>query len=225
MKMETPLRDATCVRSAEVRSGPWTSQGPFWCHMCLSCGSGNSHAGHCLVGQTPLPQGGGWVCWRPKKFEPKIGLKFHKFHFCPRKIFLMWLGGWVGRGWPGPQTTPQGLALIFIPAGGGGGGGSPLDPLPPSPGPPPPPPPSAQVHLKTWVLGTQSCRKKFRRLGRMPYTVYILLHVCSIYLVFQTTMPKRSLSVYFSSHLPHQFHAMQATVCARWAAQLPRTWS
>ena len=46
---------------------------------------------------------------------------------------------------------PQGLALIFIPAGGGT----------PSPGPPPPlpwtpspPPPSAQVHPKTWVLGT-----------------------------------------------------------------------
>ena len=33
---------------------------------------------------------------------------------------------------------------------------------------------------------------------RMPYTVYILLHVCSIYLVLQTTMPQRSLSVYFS---------------------------
>ena len=33
----------------------------------------------------------------------------------------------------------------------------------------------------------------------MPYTVYILLHVCSIYLVFQTTMPQRLLSVYFSS--------------------------
>ena len=36
----------------------------------------------------------------------------------------------------------------------------------------------------------------------MPYTVYILLHVCSIYLVFQTTMPQRSLSVYFSSPVP-----------------------
>ena len=33
----------------------------------------------------------------------------------------------------------------------------------------------------------------------MPYTVYVLLHVCSIYLVLQTTMPQRSLSVYFSS--------------------------
>ena len=36
----------------------------------------------------------------------------------------------------------------------------------------------------------------------MPYTVYILLHVCSIYLVFQPTMPQRSLSVYFSSPVP-----------------------
>ena len=36
----------------------------------------------------------------------------------------------------------------------------------------------------------------------MPYTVYILLHVCSIYLVFQTTMSQRSLSVYFSSPVP-----------------------
>ena len=33
----------------------------------------------------------------------------------------------------------------------------------------------------------------------MAYTVYVLLHVCSIYLVLQTTMPQRSLSVYFSS--------------------------
>ena len=125
----------------------------------------------------------------------------------------------------------------------------------------------------------------------MPYTVYILLHVYSIHLVFQATMPQRSLSVYFSSPvpplprakhedlidallyfrfkdritgqqrqkayneaqkaratlflsipmatlcefvavaqkiatrnrkvrcLPHEFHAMQATVCAQWAAQ------
>ena len=36
----------------------------------------------------------------------------------------------------------------------------------------------------------------------MPYTVYILLHVCSISLVFQTTMPQRSLSVYFRAPVP-----------------------
>ena len=44
--------------------------------------------------------------------------------------------------------------------------------------------------------------KNFQRLRRMPYTVYILLHVCSIYLVFQTTMSQRLLSVYFSSPVP-----------------------
>ena len=74
-----------------------------------------------------------------------------------------------------------------------------------------PPPPSAQVHLKTWVLGTffshgknffGACSVFFRRLQRMPYTVYILLHVCSISLVFQTTMPQRSLLVYFGSRVP-----------------------
>ena len=36
----------------------------------------------------------------------------------------------------------------------------------------------------------------------MPYIVYILLHVCSIYVVFQTTMPQRSFLVYFSSPVP-----------------------
>ena len=41
--------------------------------------------------------------------------------------------------------------------------------------------------------------KNFRRLRRMPCTVYALLHVCSISLVLQTTMPQRSLPVYFSS--------------------------
>ena len=36
----------------------------------------------------------------------------------------------------------------------------------------------------------------------MPYTVYRLLHVCSISLVFQTTMAQCSLLVYFSSPVP-----------------------
>ena len=40
----------------------------------------------------------------------------------------------------------------------------------------------------------------------MPYTVYILLHVCSISLVFQTTMPQRSLLVYFGSPVPSLPH-------------------
>ena len=41
----------------------------------------------------------------------------------------------------------------------------------------------------------------------MPYTVYILLHVCSVSLVFQTTMPQRSLLVYFSPPVPPLPHA------------------
>ena len=41
------------------------------------------------------------------------------------------------------REPPPGLALIFIPARGG-----------PPPWTPSPPPPSAQVPLKTWVLGT-----------------------------------------------------------------------
>ena len=98
--------------------------------------------------------------------------------------FLGFAGGVVltrGRG-------GQGLALIFIPAGGGDP--SPLDPLPPSPGPPPPLPPQLKCTRKPgfWehflVMGNI-----FRRLRHMPYTVYILLHVCSISLVFQTIMP------------------------------------
>ena len=45
------------------------------------------------------------------------------------------------RGWP-----PQGVALIFIPAGGRGGGGAPSwTPSPPPPLPPSPPPPSPQA--------------------------------------------------------------------------------
>ena len=54
--------------------------------------------------------------------------------------------------------------------------------------------------------------KNFRRLRHMPYTVYILLNVCSIYLVFQTTMPQRSLSVYFSSPVPPLLRAKREDV-------------
>ena len=46
----------------------------------------------------------------------------------------------------------------------------------------------------------------------MPYTVYILLHVCSMYLIFQTTMPQRSLSVYFSPLVPPLPHAQREDV-------------
>ena len=101
----------------------------------------------------------------------------------------------IGKGGGG-----QGLALIFIPAGGGA---PPPNPLPPSPGPPPPLPPQLKCtrYPGFWehflVMG-----KNFRRLRRMPYTVYISLHVCSISLVIQTTMPQRSLLVYFSSPVP-----------------------
>ena len=31
---------------------------------------------------------------------------FNKFHFLPMKVVLMWVGGWVGLGWLGPQTPP-----------------------------------------------------------------------------------------------------------------------
>ena len=102
-----------------------------------------------------------------------------------------------------PRGGGEGLALIFILAGGGGGHPSPLDPVPPSPGAPPPLPPQLKCTRKPGVWEHFSVMgKNFRRLRRMPYTVYILLHVCSIYLVFQTTMPQRSLSVYFSSPVP-----------------------
>ena len=93
---------------------------------------------------------------------------------------------------PAPPPPPQGLALIFVPAGGG--------PLPPEPPPPLPwTPPPLPPQLKCTRKPFWSWEKNFRRI---PYTVYILLHVCSIYLVFQTTMPQRSLSVYFSSPVP-----------------------
>ena len=90
-----------------------------------------------------------------------------------------------------------------------------LPPGPPTPVPwtLSPPPPSAQVHLKTgfWehflVMG-----KNFWRLQRLPYTVYVLLHLCSIYLILQTTMSQCSLSVYFSSPVPPLPHAKRKDV-------------
>ena len=86
----------------------------------------------------------------------------------------------------------QGLALIFIPRGGG---------PPPLPWTPSPPPPSAQVQLKTWVLGTffGDGEKISRRLRRTPHTVYLSFYVYSAFLVLQITMTQRSLSVYFCS--------------------------
>ena len=92
-------------------------------------------------------------------------------------------------------------------SGRGGGGRAP-------PWTPSPPPPSAQVHPKIWVLGTFFSHGKniFWHLRRMPYTVYILLHVCYISLVFQTTMPQRSLLVYFTSPVPPLPHAKREDV-------------
>ena len=53
------------------------------------------------MGNTYPPWGGG-VSEAKKKF---VYLKSaSNFLFGPRKIFLMWVGGWVGWGWPGPQT-------------------------------------------------------------------------------------------------------------------------
>ena len=61
-----------------------------------------------LLKEKPPHGGGGSEA--KKVCVPKIGLKFPApliiFIFCRRKSFLMWVGGWVGRGWPGPQTSP-----------------------------------------------------------------------------------------------------------------------
>ena len=101
----------------------------------------------------------------------------------------------LGGGAPSFGDPPPG-ALIFIPAGGGG-----HPPLTPSPLPPLPPQLKCTQKSGFWehflVMGNN-----FWRLRHMPYTVYILLHVCSISLVIQTTMPQRSLLVYFSSPVP-----------------------
>ena len=101
---------------------------------------------------------------------------------------------------PPPQglatIDPQGLALIFIPAGGGplppGPPSPPLDPLPPSPLDPPPlpwtpspPPPSAQVYPKTWVLGTffSHGKKTFGAFGAC-HTLCIYWSMCAPYTLF-----------------------------------------
>ena len=80
---------------------------------------------------------GGRSCVLPPP-SPTIKVPLRSDELCCAHMRGKVQGGWG-----------QGLALIFIPAGGGDP--SPLDPLPPSPGPPPP---SAQVHPKTWGLGT-----------------------------------------------------------------------
>ena len=76
----------------------------------------------------------------------------------------------------------QGLALIFIPAGGGTpppwtASPPPLDPLPP--------PPSAQVHPKTWVLGTVfgHGKKNFGAFGAC-HTLCTYCSVCAPFTLF-----------------------------------------
>ena len=59
----------------------------------------------------PLHSGIWWVGQTPKKIcITETSLLFSlcsgNLTFPLRKIFLMWVGGWVGRGWPGPQMTP-----------------------------------------------------------------------------------------------------------------------
>ena len=94
--------------------------------------------------------------------------------------------------------SEQGLALIFIPTGGGG---LPPGPPPPLPWTPSPPPPSPQVQLKTLVLGTffGDGEKISRHLRRTPHTVCLSFYVYSAFLVLQITMTQCSLSVYFCS--------------------------
>ena len=117
--------------------------------------------------------------------------------------------------WPWAPAHPNGRGLVFpsgkciiqSPGGGGGGGAGTCFNFhsdgggTPPPWTPSPPPPSAQVQLKTWVLGTffRDGEKISRRLRRTPHTVYLSFYVYSAFLVLQTTMTQRSLSVYFCS--------------------------
>ena len=59
-----------------------------------------------------LSQGGGGG--QTPRNSPILGL-FNTFHCLPEEHFsdLVWVGGWVGRGWPGPHMPPP-------PPGGGG---------------------------------------------------------------------------------------------------------
>ena len=81
------------------------------------------------------------------------------------------------------MPPPQGLALIFIPAGGGGS----LPPGPPSPLPwtPSPLPPSAQMHPKTWGLGTffSHGKKIFGAFGAC-HTLCTYCSMCAPYTLF-----------------------------------------
>ena len=65
-----------------------------------------------------------------------------------------------------------------------------------------PPPPSAQVHPKTWVLGTffSHGKKIFGAFGAC-HTLCTYCSMCAPYTLF-SRLPQRSLSVYFSSPVP-----------------------
>ena len=41
-----------------------------------------------------------------KKSWPQISGILNEFRFPPAEYFLMWVGGLVDWGWPGPQMTP-----------------------------------------------------------------------------------------------------------------------
>ena len=123
---------------------PWT-HGPFfsWKWSFLRVWKPQGHKGKpvCAPGKptrTFLSRAG-----HVRLAHKQCGQSLHNSDPIPRKLFSTssFLGRkWRGGGWGGGR----GLALIFIPAGGG-------DPPPRTPSPPPP---SAQVHPKTWVLGT-----------------------------------------------------------------------
>ena len=115
--------------------------------------------GHCSVWRTPQPPGkgvGGGLRGQQKVCVSKIVLKIPApliiFIFRWRNIFLMWKGGWVSPGWPGPQTTdnPPGIttqwpARVYRSGQPGQETVAPANtvPLPPAPPPSlPPPPPS-----------------------------------------------------------------------------------
>ena len=124
-----------------------------------------------------------------------LGQRFSSALLAPTRTQDQCGGGGGGRRIPPPPGT------CFNFHSDGGGGPLPPGPPPPLPWTPSPPPPSAQVQLKTWVLGTffGDGEKISRRLRRTPHTFYLSFYVYSAFLVLQITMTQRSLSVYFCS--------------------------
>ena len=173
-----------CIVALEQRYGPLTAvpalsgQGltglgnrPTW--PCPCPGEGNAYAS--LPALHPLLDSDRSMVWQHRcvYMPPDCS---HRPNLCSRARCV--------RVWPrAKQPGGGGGTCLNFHSGRGGGGGAP-------PQTPSPPPPSAQVHLKTWVSGPVFRGKTFRRLQRRPYIVYVLHHVCSIYLVLQTTMPQ-----------------------------------